>query len=176
MQGLIAATGHRPNKLGGYGRDVYTHLVKLAYDYLGRMQPEGVISGMALGWDQAWADAALLLNIPVHAAIPFEGLESQWPNESKNNFHRILKRCTSVTVVCEGLYAGFKMQIRNEWMVDRAVRICALWDGSPGGTGNCLKYKGDWQRPVDNLWPQWLELTHPSALCNTAPNTVQSNE
>lgn len=97
------------------------------------------------------------------------------PNESKNNFHRILKRCSSVTVVCDGLYAGFKMQIRNEWMVDRSQRICALWDGSPGGTGNCLAYRGEWQRPVDNLWSQWLELTHPSPACNTAPNSAQSS-
>lgn len=50
---IICATGHRPNKLGGYGRDVYARLVKLAYDYLAVQKPDAVISGMALGWDQA---------------------------------------------------------------------------------------------------------------------------
>lgn len=174
MQGLICATGHRPNKLGGYGHDVRRRLTQLAYDYLAQMQPEGIISGMALGWDQAWAEAGLLLGLPVHAAIPFAGQESQWPAESRKAFDAIVRRCASVTVVCEGAYAAHKMQVRNEWMVDRAVRICALWNGTPGGTANCLNYRGEWQRPVDNLWPRWLELTQPSPMCNDAAITDTS--
>ncbi len=31
-------------------------------------------------------------------------------------------------------------QKRNEWMVDRAHTLLAVWDGSPGGTNNCLEY------------------------------------
>lgn len=161
MQGLICATGHRPNKLGGY--ELRRRLTQLAVGYLERMQPEGIISGMALGWDQAWAEAGLLLGLPVHAAIPFEGQESQWPSESRRAFDAIRRRCASVTIVSPGGYSADKMQVRNEWMVDRAVRICALWNGTPGGTANCLKYRGEWQRPVDNLW---LELTQSSPTCH----------
>jgi uncharacterized phage-like protein YoqJ len=32
------------------------------------------------------------------------------------------------------------MQIRNEWMVDRCDKLIAVWDGSKGGTGNCVDY------------------------------------
>lgn len=157
---VIAATGHRPSKLGcGYGNNMHDKLTQLAYEYLMRMQPEGVISGMALGWDQGFAEAALLLSIPVHAAVPFKGQESRWPTKSRAQWQRLINRCASVTIVCPGGYRPEKMQVRNEWMVDRAHRMCALWDGSAGGTGNCIRYAADNPNvTIDNLWPQWLEL------------------
>jgi hypothetical protein len=34
------------------------------------------------------------------------------------------------------------MQIRNEWMVDQATRMAALWDGSGGGTGYSIQSAG----------------------------------
>ena len=47
-------------------------------------------------------------------------------------------------IVSPGEYAAFKMQVRNEWMVDQlnpaTDLLLAAWDGSPGGTGNCVKY------------------------------------
>lgn len=153
---LIAATGHRPNKLGGYGPPAYRKLVSLAEVYLRLSKPEGIITGMALGWDQAWADAGLNLGIPVHAAVPFAGQESRWPLESQKNFKRILDQCETVTIVCKGAYSAAKMQTRNEWMVDKADRVCALWDGSSGGTGNCVRYAESVNKHIHNVW-QYLD-------------------
>lgn len=160
---VIAATGHRPSKLGcGYGNNMHLPLTQLAYDYLARLGPDSVISGMALGWDQAFADAALLLGLPVHAAVPFKGQESQWPTKARAQWQRIIDRCASVTIVCLGGYHPEKMQVRNEWMVDRCDRMCALWDGSAGGTGNCIRYAAnDPKVVIDNLYDQWL-LRRPS--------------
>lgn len=160
MSLVIAATGHRPSKLGcGYGNNMHVELTRLAYDYLLGMRPDSVISGMALGWDQAFAEAARLLGIPLHAAVPFKGQESQWPTPSRRQWERLIDACASVTVVCPGGYHPGKMQVRNEWMVDRCDRLCALWDGSPGGTGNCLNYAvKDPKVIIDNLWLQWLEV------------------
>lgn len=50
---IIAVTGHRLYKLGGYGRDVYARLAQFAKDAIARYDPEQVISGMAMGWDMA---------------------------------------------------------------------------------------------------------------------------
>ena len=149
---IIAATGHRPNKLGGYERAAYEKLVRLARDYIAIQKPDGIISGMALGWDQAWCDAGLREGVPVHAAVPFEGQESQWPHLSQVNFRQLLSECKSVTIVCPGGYSPEKMQIRNKWMVDRCHKLCALFDGTYGGTGNCVNYALQIGRPIDNLW------------------------
>src|SRR3546814_12439463 len=51
---ILAATGHRPGKLGGYGEDVLARLRKGARSFLERERnATAAISGMALGWDRS---------------------------------------------------------------------------------------------------------------------------
>lgn len=151
---IIAATGHRPDKLGGYSESVHKRLRGLAREYLGNLGPAQGISGMALGWDQAFAAALVDLGIPFIAAVPFEGQECRWPAESQTRYLWLLRQAGSVHIVSD--YPGTRaMQLRNEWMVDRAQRMCALWDGSWGGTFNAVTYAKRRRRPVDNLWRRW---------------------
>ncbi len=151
---IFAATGHRPNKLGGYSPEASERRQALARWFLGHTRPAKVISGMALGWDTDWALAALSLDIPVIAAIPFFGQESAWPLASRVQFETITSLCEEIVIVCEGSYAPWKMQKRNQWMVDHATHVVALWDGSEGGTANCIRYAAD-RKPYWNLWWQW---------------------
>ena len=149
---IIAATGHRPDKLGGYDPIAEMRLQMKASQYLQAMEPESVIVGMALGWDMAFGWAAVGLGIPLHAAVPFKGQELRWPPSSQEKYNRLLCLCASITVVFPGGYCAYAMQMRNEWMVDRANRIAAMWDGSPGGTCNCVRYAHKRSVPIDNLY------------------------
>lgn len=152
---IICATGHRPDKLGGYGPMAFDKLVRCAESYLTAVRPSEVISGMALGWDQAFAQAAISMGIPVHAAVPFDGQERMWPMHGQDVWRRLIAQCASVTIVSPIGYSPFAMQQRNEWMVDRAHRVCAMWDGSPGGTNNCVKYAKRLKREIDNQYTIW---------------------
>lgn len=156
----LAFTGHRPHKLGGYSPLLDVRLREFAklciYGYNVKGQPvTRVISGMAQGWDMAAAEAAIALGIPVFAAIPFAGQESMWPDEARNRYHSILAQCAHVATICGGTYSPHKMHMRNAWMVDSANALCALWDGSKGGTDNCVKYAKRRGVPVENVWPWW---------------------
>lgn len=155
---IIAGTGHRPNKLGGYSKEAFTKLVDLATDSLLELGPEKVISGMALGWDQALATAVLNLNIPLIAAVPFFGQESKWPLNSKKQYRDLISKADDVIFVCDKGYAPWKMQIRNEWMVDNCDLVLALWDGSEGGTGNCISYASSQGREILNLWSEYEDF------------------
>jgi len=152
---IIAATGHRPKKLGGYSKTIETRLFNLALEYLRKARPTMAISGMALGWDMAFADACEELGIPFIAAIPFIGQESVWPEQSQERYKRLLTKAHRVHVVSDGQYMPFKMALRNEWMVDSASKIAALWDGSAGGTANCVAYAIGKGKPIDNLWERY---------------------
>lgn len=152
---IICGTGHRPNKLGGYGMAAGVKLFNLAYDWLAENKPDKVISGMALGWDYALAAAAFDLDIPFIAAVPFEGQESMWPKESQDNYKILLRAAEKVVHVCEAGYAPWKMQARNQWMVDNSDTVLALWDGSKGGTGNCVIYANKVGKPIINLWEDY---------------------
>jgi len=49
------------------------------------------------------------------------------------------------------------MQKRNEWMVDHSDYVIAVWDGSKGGTGNCVKYAIKQEKEILQLNPKTLE-------------------
>ena len=139
---IVAFTGHRPDKLGGYKVPNPTY-IKVCQDIdktLKELKPEKVISGMALGVDQWAAYIAHKLSIPFVAAIPFEKQESKWPASSQETYHLLLKLASEQVIVSPGGYSAEKMQIRNKWMVDHCDKLIAIWDGTLGGTGNCVTY------------------------------------
>lgn len=156
---IIAGTGHRPDKLGGYDWHIYRKLVGLAVQSLQERNATKLITGMALGWDMALADAAVILNLPFIAAIPFEDQASRWRLMQRVHWQRLVKKAAQAVIVSEGGYAPWKMQRRNEWMVDHCDRVLALFNGTEGGTANCIKYAGRYNKPVDNVWSEWVEVT-----------------
>jgi len=138
---IIAFTGHRPNKLGGYGETLLiTSLRAVIKNIFLTYKPDYIITGMALGVDTIAAEICLECKIPYIAAIPFVGQESRWPAQSQNHYRDLLKEASSVIVVSDGGYSAEKMQIRNKFMVDHADMLVAVWDGTSGGTANCINY------------------------------------
>ena len=152
-----AFTGHRPERLGGYSPAIEQALYALATATLRTHAPDQVISGMALGWDQAVARAALDLKIPTLAAIPFAGQECVWPAEARARYHALLGRCSARHTVSVSPYSAHKLHLRDQWMVDHSVQLIALWDGLPtGGTYSTVRYAEREGKPVVNVWPAWL--------------------
>lgn len=152
---IVAGTGHRPNKLGGFNNKAFLKLVKIAEDWIHTNKPEKIISGMAQGWDQALAQAAVNCGIPFIAALPFKGQEIRWSQKSQRYYNRLLSKAEQIVYVCDEGYEAYKMQLRNEWMVDNSNLVLAMWDGTTGGTLNCLKYAYANQIKVINLYETW---------------------
>lgn len=137
----IAVTGHRPDKLGGYNAFNSFRLLKehMKSVIVTHTQPT-LISGCALGIDQLWMEAGLELGVDVIAAIPFKGYDLKWPQRSRDTYAKLLARCKETIHVCEPGYSASKLQKRNEWMVDNSDLLIAYWNGTPGGTANCVQY------------------------------------
>lgn len=156
---IIAGTGHRPSKLGGYSHTAHKRLVRIAEQWLGENKNRimSVISGGALGWDQALATACLAVDIPFYMYLPFEGFDSKWPEDSRYRLRALCNRAAVSMYVEEPGYAAWKMQSRNARMVDRCDLVLAMWDGSSGGTANCIKYAQSRGRPIINLWDRYSD-------------------
>lgn len=157
---IAAGTGHRFKTLGYESKGP---LEEFAVRVLARHRPTGIISGMALGWDQALAVAAVKLGIPFVAAVPFEGQEKIWPPAAQREYRDLLTLASTVTVVCQfyehddspKLLAD-AYQTRNEWMVDNSTHLLALWNGDrKGGTYNCVRYAQEGRREIIQLWDEW---------------------
>lgn len=153
---IVAFTGHRPDKLGGYKlpNDIYIKVCKDIDWLLKELNPEKVISGMALGVDQWAANIAYKLGIPFIAAIPFEGQELAWPEASQKTYRILRKLASEEVIVSPGGYSADKMQVRNIWMVDNCHSLIAVWDGSKGGTGNCVEYAKSVDRKIYQIDPR----------------------
>lgn len=155
---ILTVTGHRPNKIGGYNPNspLRIKVRDKIYDFLVEHKPELAITGMALGVDQEFAVICDQLHIPFIAAIPFSGQEKRWPQDSQEHYNDLLTLADQVEVVCDGGYAAYKMQKRNRWMVDKATDVLAIWDGTNGGTANCVAYAEAVNKPIHRINP--LEL------------------
>lgn len=151
---ILAGTGHRPAKLGGYG--VEADLERFAVRCLRVFAPRWVISGGALGWDQALAWAALEQRIPLALAVPFEGQERRWPETSRERYRELRALATWECVTSPGGYSAEKMHARDRWMVDNSTHVLALWNGADdGGTATTVRYAQRVGAPVFNVWSFW---------------------
>lgn len=136
-------TGHRPEKLTRSEAEIKKDLEAAILQAI----DDGFvtfITGMARGVD-IWAGEIVLqlrkANPTLHliAASPYEGFESRWSEDWKVRYNAVMEQADLVRFICKG-YSKACFQIRNEWMVDRATRVIAVYNGEPGGTRNTIEY------------------------------------
>lgn len=147
----LGITGHRPHpNLGGYDipNPTYLKIYNALLENFKELNPECIVSGMAQGTDQWAVKAAIELGIPFIAAVPCDGHESMWPEESKKEYHRLLSLAQNVVVVSPGPYGYVrvgnknvnKMHIRNQWIIDNSDELLAVWNGyRQGGTFSAVR-------------------------------------
>ena len=149
MSKTCCFTGHRPNKLKGYdpkdNKELLWEIFKVVEDHIDNKGVINFISGMALGVDM-WAAKMILRakkcnpEIRLICDIPCKNHSSKWNAQSQKEWQSIIDKADEVVYVSEEEYKPYLMQKRNEWMCNMSDYIIAVWDGSNGGTGNCVKY------------------------------------
>lgn len=148
---IVAGTGHRDLR----DRDwIAAETEKALID----LRASLVYVGMASGFDLLLAKTAWGLGIPFIAAKPWRGHQPRRADEY--DYNRALQYAVEVVDVLPNQeYPGaWAYQKRNEYMVDNADRVLALFEhGSKGGTFNCLKY-ADGKRPITIIDPLLKEV------------------
>lgn len=151
---IVSATGHRPQHLKGFSKEAVAHYVDVAEKMLKILEPREFITGMALGWDMACAQACVNLGISFTAAVPFIGQESRWPQESKDTYNDLLAKSDRLMVVSPGGYESWKMLARNKWMNQNADAVASLYDVTKptGGTAHCIRDALQRGKVIYNTW------------------------
>lgn len=164
---VVAVTGHRPDKLYGYDlSDIrYMFLMSEIKKYLKSVNCTEAITGMALGADLIFTQAVLELkaegmDIKLTCAIPCKNHKAKWVKSAWTDLYdKVKKEADNVVIVCDMPYNGFVMQQRNQWMVDRCDNVLAIFNGTAGGTKNCIDYAIKEKRNVAVLNPYTYELS-----------------
>jgi len=129
----IAFTGHRHLS----SSQVVSYLNKLHQDYLDAIW----ITGGAVGLDTEAALYAMRHAIPLWLILPFPPLVMSkfWKDHHKTALRDTWAYAEKTSVLAP-VYDVSIYQRRNERMVDLSDMVAAFWDGSSGGTGNCVRY------------------------------------
>jgi len=173
---VIAGTGTRQliKEPKEYRHKVLGYLVQLLEGAKAKHGAENVlvISGMAEGFDEALAHAAVIAGVPFTAAVPNKGyLEYYWGKNSQLGSSRLghglelLNKAAEVHYVCKSPASqmpkyknadgsdkwGTANFERNEWMVDRADVIWAYNPNNSSGTNHCIAYAKEKHVPVFHI-------------------------
>lgn len=139
----VCFTGHRPEKLTRSERDIRKDLEMQIHQAIN----DGLnvfITGMSRGVD-IWAAQIVLklrdegLGVLLMCACPYAGFGTKWSFYWRRQYQEILASADFVKYVCDG-YSRSCFQIRNEWMVNHAARVIAVFNGAKSGTKNTVDY------------------------------------
>ena len=140
MELVVGFTGHRT--YGGQADGALDAHLTALYGRGART----FVSGMAVGFDMAAAEAALRLraryaDVRLVCAVPFEGQEARFPAADRERYARLLAAADERVTVCPRYAPGC---------------YARRYDGSSGGTRYTLRRALRRGREVVNLCPEAL--------------------
>lgn len=152
----VMLTGHRPKALSNDEQAwAQTQILRTLKRLKAFHGVNEVISGMALGADTWWAQAALDLEIPLAAYIPFEAQKDVWPPHAQAIWQDIRSKATREVVVGESFSVRL-LHARNDAMIRDADLCVALWKKSTtsGGTYSAVQKIRKLRKPLIVLDPE----------------------
>lgn len=175
-----AITGHRPTRFKwkyNENNNGCKRLKKRLQEQFAMLYEKGVRQfwvGGSLGVDM-WADEILLRlkeqpeyrEIKLMMALPFEGHNADWDERSKKRLAFLVRHSEKTVVIGEkGQAPGVSFRQRNEYMVDQADCLLAVYDNDRtirSGTGMTVNYAQKVGKPIILIHPDTGKITN--SLC-----------
>ena len=162
---LVLVAGHRPGELGGYDANpvadgVRTRLQETLAAMVEVDGPLAVVSGLRLGAEQLGAEAALALDLPLVAVLPFPEPDKPWPPEARARFAELVD-AAEVAVTLEKRspaskqLAGAALARRDAWLAKQVDAAVVVWDQEDDAVGRLVRSL------EDHLGPEHVLLVHP---------------
>lgn len=155
-------TGHRPNKLNGYEAEDNKKLLwkihNVCVDLIENKKVDTFINGLALGVDLWSAKIVVKLkekypHIKLISAIPCRNHADKWGKKAKNLWQEVCDKSDEVVLVTDEEYKPYLMQVRNEYMVKNSDYVIGVWDGTKGGTRNCINFAEKQNKEIIRIIP-----------------------
>lgn len=160
-------TGHRPKYFHFGANEEHPHCIEIKRFIRKKCEfliaEKGVIhfiSGGAIGVD-TWAMEAVLdlkvqyPQITLECALPYAGMPGKFAFEDRKRYDGIALELDKLTVL-NAEYHRNCMNQRNEYMVDHAAYLIAVWTGIMTGTGRTVQYAKKQGRTVLQFNPETL--------------------
>jgi len=146
---LVAAFGHRPPELGGYGENPVAAGVRdrLAEILAAKkeLHPDlWLLTGLLLGAEQLAAEAARRAGVPYVAVQPYPAPERQWPSSSQDRYAELIRHA-GAAVLLERTAPDNKQKFgaalarRDAWLAKHADEAVVVWDGKDPALGKLVR-------------------------------------
>ena len=118
--------------------------------------PRRVLSSLAIGADQMFAEAAHRHGIPIEVVIPFGSfIEDFAQGSERDSYERFLSAAASTTWLPWEERSNGAYLAGGVWVVDHCDLLIAIWNGEKaagvGGTGDVVDYSRDAGKPCIHL-------------------------
>jgi len=155
----VMITGHRsfsPDDAVWLNRELHKTVRRLK-EFHGL---EEIITGMALGADTMWAQAAIAYETPFAAYIPFEVQASKWPAANQQLWRELRDQASREVVVGPHFSVGF-LHARNDAMIrDSDLCVAALRASeTKGGTFSAVQKVRKLKKPLLIVDPETRTVT-----------------
>ena len=162
-------TGYRFSKLPYKREETHPDCIALKHalrEEIDRMLLQGTrhfICGGAQGVDTFAAEIILSFlaaypDIYLEIAVPYVEQAQNWRQEDQLRYHRILEAAQRITYV-QIAKTSRAMYHRNQYIVDHADRMIAVYDGKPGGTKNTILYAKKMNKSLTVFSPAGVRQT-----------------
>lgn len=145
----VMCTGHRPAGIPPQARRwVREELLRVARKLAAEHGTQIAISGLAVGSDLWWAQAAHEAGLRVWGYSPCDDQDARWTEDWKAQRRDVVKFASRVASLSER-YTPAVLSERNTWMIRDAAAVVAVLDPrrTTGGTAAALRRIGE-EMPV----------------------------
>ncbi|MDP1818287.1 MAG: RNase H family protein [Acidimicrobiales bacterium] len=162
---LVLVSGHRPERLGGYGDTVTATAVraKVGETLAAMVEVDGpltVVTGLRLGAEQLGAEAAIDRGLPFVAVLPFPDPDAPWPAAARQRFAELCAAATAVVTLeprspATKQLAGAAVGRRDAWLAEQVDAAVVVWDHDDDAVGRSVRSL------EDHLGHDQVLLVHP---------------
>lgn len=162
---LVLVAGHRPGELGGYDPNpvadgVRTRLQETLAAMVAVDGPLAVVSGLRLGAEQLGAEAALALDLPLVAVLPYPEADKPWPTAARARFAELVDAAElAITLETRSpatkQLAGAALGRRDAWLARQVDAAVVVWDQEDDTIRRLVRSL------EDHLGPEHVLLVHP---------------
>jgi uncharacterized phage-like protein YoqJ len=106
--------------------------------------PVAVVSGLRLGAEQLGAEAALQLELPLLAVLPYPEAQKPWPSEARAHFAELVDAAELVLTLetaapTSRQLAGAALARRDAWLARQVDAAIVVWDGEDDAVGRLVR-------------------------------------
>ncbi len=124
-----------------------------------------VILALAEGGDQAFAEAAVTLGVPLDVVIPCSRYEERFPDGARAKYRDLLARAATTVTLEFDKPSEEAFLAAGIYVTDHCNLLVTLWNGKAaagkGGTGDVVEYARSIGRPMIHVHPDLLAVTGP---------------